>query len=51
MYSPLRSTLARYRGVDDNLNSIAAASITGLLYKSTGKIIYYYLSLSLSVSL
>ncbi|XP_003385589.1 PREDICTED: mitochondrial import inner membrane translocase subunit tim23-like [Amphimedon queenslandica] len=35
MYSPLCSALAHYRGVDDSINSIAAASITGLLYKST----------------
>ena len=37
MYSPLESTLGHYRGVDDNINSIAAATITGLVYKSTGK--------------
>jgi import inner membrane translocase subunit TIM23 len=36
MYSPLRSGLAHFREVDDGLNSIAAATITGLIYKSTG---------------
>jgi import inner membrane translocase subunit TIM23 len=38
MYSPLRSGLAHFREVDDGLNSIAAATITGLIYKSTGGI-------------
>lgn len=37
MYSPLESTIAHYRGKEDNFNSIAAATITGLLYKSTGE--------------
>ena len=37
MYSPLESTLANFRGKEDSLNSILAASITGVLYKSTGE--------------
>lgn len=41
IYSPLCSALAHYRGVDDNINSIAAASVTGLLYKSTGNGCHY----------
>ena len=37
MYSPLETAIGRIRGVEDNSNSIAAAGITGLLYKSTGE--------------
>ena len=37
MYSPLESAIGQIRGVSDNSNSIAAAGITGLLYKSTGE--------------
>ena len=37
MYSPLEAAIGKIRGVSDNSNSIAAAGITGLLYKSTGE--------------
>ena len=37
MYSPLEAAIGTIRGVQDNSNSIAAAGITGLLYKSTGE--------------
>ena len=36
LYSPLESLVARNRGVDDSLNSVAAATLTGILYRSTG---------------
>ena len=37
IYSPLESVIAHSRGVEDSLNSVAAATVTGALYKSTGK--------------
>ena len=37
IYSPIRSGLAHYRGTDDWINSVTAASATGLIYKSTGE--------------
>ena len=36
IFSPLESVLARGRGVEDSLNSVAAATLTGVLYRSTG---------------
>ena len=36
LFSPLESALARGRGVEDSLNSVAAAAVTGVLYRSTG---------------
>jgi len=36
MYSTFGVLLQQVRGVDDELNTIAAATATGLLYKSTG---------------
>ncbi len=48
MYSPLESGIQRLRGgEEDPLNSVAAATITGVAYKSTGKCgfkrtIYHY---------
>ena len=41
MYSPLESGIGHLRGVEDNVNSIAAATITGLIYKSTGMCILH----------
>lgn len=35
MYSPMESAIGRYRGVQDTTNSLAAATITGVVYKST----------------
>ena len=37
MYSPLESIIGHYRGEQDSLNSVAAATLTGVMYKSTGK--------------
>ena len=38
LFSPLESALAKGRGVDDSLNTVAAATLTGVLYRSTGTI-------------
>ncbi|CAI8053504.1 Mitochondrial import inner membrane translocase subunit tim23, partial [Geodia barretti] len=35
LFSPLESALAKGRGVDDSLNTVAAATLTGVLYRST----------------
>lgn len=37
IYSPLESVIGHYRGEEDSLNSVAAATLTGVMYKSTGK--------------
>lgn len=37
IYSPLESVIGHYRGEQDSLNSVAAATLTGVMYKSTGK--------------
>ena len=42
VFSPLESALARGRGVEDSFNSVAAASLTGILYKSTGTHIHIH---------
>lgn len=40
IYSPLESVIGHYRGTQDTGNSIAAAAITGGLFKSTGKSLF-----------
>jgi len=35
MYSPLESLIGHYRGEQDSMNSVAAATLTGVIYKST----------------
>ena len=42
MYSPLESVIGHYRGTQDTTNSVAAAAITGVLYKSTGQLMCSY---------
>ena len=42
MYSPLESLIGHYRGKKDIGNSLAAAAITGALFKSTGEIVPHY---------
>jgi len=39
IYSPLESLIGQVRGTQDVTNSIAAAGITGALFKSTGKVL------------
>jgi len=36
MYSACGTNLCKVRGADDELNTLAAATLTGLAYKSTG---------------
>ena len=36
MYSSTESLIGHLRGQEDTLNSVAAATIAGVLYKSTG---------------
>ena len=38
MYSPLESLIGHYRGEQDSVNSVAAATLTGVIYKSTGNV-------------
>ena len=51
MYSPLESLIGHYRGKKDIGNSLAAAAITGALFKSTGEIVPHYLFSVYDVSL
>lgn len=37
MYSALGVIISKSRGVDDELNTITAGTLTGLLYKCSGK--------------
>jgi import inner membrane translocase subunit TIM23 len=39
MYSGFGVLLSKVRGIDDELNTLTAATATGLLYKSTGEIV------------
>jgi len=36
MYSACGTIFCKVRGADDELNTLAAATVTGLAYKSTG---------------
>lgn len=40
IYSAFGVILSWIRGADDDLNTITAATATGLLYKSTGKTLF-----------
>lgn len=40
MYSGFGVIFSWMRGVDDEVNTIAAGTATGLLYKSSGKMIF-----------
>ena len=41
MYSPLESVIGHYHSKKDVSNSLAAAAITGALFKSTGETYFY----------
>jgi len=43
MYSPLESLIGHYRGEQDSMNSVAAATLTGVIYKSTGNINFSFI--------
>lgn len=43
MYSPLESLIGHYRGEQDSMNSVAAATLTGVIYKSTGSVNFSFI--------
>ena len=45
MYSMFGVIFSKARGVDDDINTVASGTLTGVLYKSTGKTIYKLYSL------
>lgn len=42
LYSAFGVIIEKTRGAEDDLNTIAAGTLTGMLYKSTGKVAKYF---------
>ena len=42
MYSMFGVIFSKARGVDDDINTVASGTLTGVLYKSTGMAIYKF---------
>lgn len=47
LYSAFGVIIEKARGAEDDLNTIAAGTLTGVLYKSPGRSYVYYIVLSL----
>lgn len=42
LYSAFGVIIEKTRGAEDDLNTIAAGTLTGMLYKSTGRVAKYF---------